>query len=497
MLVTPPAYLRPPGDFPRLGLCRSILANVTLTQLSRLLDAREISPSELIEHTIRHIDQHNVTLNAFVVTCFDAAREAATHCEQRILDGTAGPLEGLPLSIKDSIDVAGAPTCCGSRLFGAQKARHDATCTRLFREAGGIIIGKTNCPEFLMNYESDNHLIGRTNNPWNLERTAGGSSGGESAAIASCMSAGGMGSDGGGSIRWPAHACGIAGLKPTPGRISAAGHLPQISHPGGLLGVVGPMARTVEDVRLLFSALARYDPADPFSTPLPQRAADLAPFRTGSLRIGLMNGWYDTPVQEAIVEAVQKAGKTLEGLGLAVEEFRPRGLERAPELWWFFFTQLGARPFLATVEDERDQLHWTGVELFDQALAEEEPTIAALLANFATRDKLRVSLLRQMETHRVLLLPAAGVTAFPHRTRRWPTPKGDIGLQQAMEPLTPFNLFGMPGLVVPFGFDADGLPCGVQLVGRPYDEELLLEMGVALEEARGTFPAPEGYELRF
>ncbi len=457
--------------------------------------ARQISPRELIERTVRHIDQHNVTLNAFVVTCFDAAREAAVRSEQRFADGTAGPLEGLPLTIKDSIDVAGLPTCCGSRLFAAQHAARDATCTRLLREAGGIVIGKTNCPEFLMNYESDNHLIGRTNNPWNLERTAGGSSGGESAAIASFMSAGGMGSDGGGSIRWPAHACGIAGLKPTPGRVSAAGHIPRIAHPGGLLGVVGPMARTVEDLRTLFSVLAQYDTADPFSAPVPQRAADLAPFRTGSLRVGLMNGWYDTPVQEAIVEAVQKAGRALQSIGLVVEEFRPRGLERAPELWWFFFTRLGARPFLATVEDERDRLHWTGVELFDQALTEEEPTVSAVLANLAARDQLRISLLRQMETHRVLLLPAAGATAFPHRTRRWPTPKGEIGLHQAMEPLTPFNLFGMPALVLPFGFDGDGLPCGVQLVARPYDEELLLEVGVALEQARGLFPGPSGYEM--
>jgi amidase len=470
---------------------------MTLTQFYSLLRARQISPRELIDRTIGHVEQHDVILNAFVLTYPREAREAAARSEQRFMDGTAGPLEGLPVTIKDSLDVAGSPTCCGSRLFADRTAAHDAASTRFLRESGAIIIGKTNCPEFLMNYESDNHLIGRTNNPWNLSRTAGGSSGGESAAIASGMSAGGMGSDGGGSIRWPAHACGIAGLKPTSGRVSAAGHVPEISHPGGLLGVVGPMARTVEDVRLLFSVLARYDPADPFSTPLEQRPVDLAPFRSGSLRIGLMNGWYETPAQAAIVDAVQKAGRALESIGFSVDEFRPRGLERAPDLWWFFFTQLFARWFLSTVEDRRDQLHWSGVELYNQALAEEEPTIPSLLTNFVLRDKMRVSLLQQMETHRVLVLPAAGVTAFPHRTRHWPTPKGEIGLRQAMEPLTPFNLFGMPGLVVPFGFDAEGLPCGVQLVGRPYDEELLLEIGVALEEARGPFPGPRGYEMAF
>jgi Asp-tRNA(Asn)/Glu-tRNA(Gln) amidotransferase A subunit family amidase len=131
--------------------------------------------------------------------------------------------------------------------------------------------------------------------------------------------------------------------------------------------------------------------------------------------------------------------------------------------------------------------------LFEQALTEPEPTIPQLLENFAVRDKMRTSLLEQMKTHRVLLLPAAGVTAFPHRSREWPAGGRGIVLREAMSPLTPFNLFGMPGLVIPFGMDEAGLPCGIQLVGKPYDEELLLEVGIALESARGPFPAPPGY----
>src|SRR5690606_4937318 len=140
----------------------------------------------------------------------------------------------------------------------------DSTAVKRLRSAGGIILGKTNCAEFLGNWETDNYITGRTNNPWNFSHTAGGSSGGESAAISAFFSAGGVGSDGGGSVRVPAHFCGIAGLKPTPGRIPATGHFPEISHPGGLLGVAGPMARTVKDVRMLFDVLAGYDPLDPF-----------------------------------------------------------------------------------------------------------------------------------------------------------------------------------------------------------------------------------------
>ena len=163
------------------------------------------------------------------------------------------------------------------------------------KHAGAIPIGKTNCPEFLSNYESDNYLAGRTNNPWDLERTSGGSSGGESAAIAAFFSAGGIGSDGGGSIRVPAHFTGIAGLKPTPGRISAAGHVPEMNHPTGLIGVAGPMARTARDLRLLFQVLAGYDSDDPFAAPVPLREPDLA-----SVRIGLMPQFYRVPVEAGV-----------------------------------------------------------------------------------------------------------------------------------------------------------------------------------------------------
>lgn len=467
--------------------------DVTITRLVELLKTGKLSPVELIDYTIRQIDHHNPTVNALVDIFPEHAREMAKLSESRYQRGDARALEGLPVTIKDSLDIAGSVTACGSLLYRDNKAAHDATSVRRLREAGAIIVGKTSCPEFLMNYETDNRLIGRTNNPWNLERTPGGSSGGEAAAIASFCSTGGLGSDGGGSVRWPAHACGIAALKPTPGRISAAGHLPAISHPGGLLGVAGPMSRTAQDLKAMFKVLAHFDPQDPFSTPMPQDWPDLSAFRDEGLKIGLMPGWYDVPVQVAVSEAVAKAAATFEQLGYTVDPFRPKGQERVPNLWWFFFGQLFSRVTAASVAGREDQLHWTGLELLDIAMKQEEPSVTKLLENMALRDKLRGALLEEMETHRVLLLPAAGVTAWPHRTRRWPTPKKEIGLFEAMMPLTPFNLFGMPGLVIPFGMDSEGLPCGIQLVGRPYDEELLLDLAIELENARGPFPGPPGY----
>ena len=451
----------------------------------------------MIQCTIRQIEKHNPVLNAFVETFFEKAQSRALEAERRIQQGTARPLEGIPLTIKDSIDIAGCPTYCGSLLNSDLRPAHDATCVHLLREAGAILIGKTNCPEFLMNYETDNYVIGRTNNPWDTDRTPGGSSGGEAAAITSLCSAGGIGSDGGGSIRFPAHCCGIAGLKPTPGRVSAAGHVPPIAHPGGLLGVVGPMARSVEDVRRLFEVLARYDVNDPFSTPMPLRPPDLRNFQAKRHKIGFMPGWLDVPVEPQMAETTRKAGELLQQIGFAVEDFHPGGVEQAPNLWWFFFGRIHSRVTKADLAGKEDALHWTACELLEHALKEPEPTIASVLENFALRDKMRIDLLKQMEKFRVLLLPASGIVAFPHRQRRWKTPHKEIGLFEAMMPLTPFNLFGMPGLVVPFGLDAAGLPCGIQLVGRPYDEELLLEIGMQLERARGPFPAPPGIEPLF
>ncbi|MGH9721435.1 MAG: amidase, partial [Bryobacteraceae bacterium] len=340
-------------------------------------------------------------------------------------------------------------------------------------------------PEMLFNYETDNLVTGRTNNPWDLERTPGGSSGGESAAIAALCSAGGIGSDGGGSIRIPAHCCGIAGLKPTPGRVSAAGHFPQIGHPGGLLGVAGPMARTAKDVRLLFAALAGYDSQDPFSAPVPLRVPE-----TSGLRVGMMEQFYGVPVQRAVRDALHKAAKALAETGIAVEAFEPDGLERAPNVWWFFFGRVPSETLKRMIAGQQSRVHWTLTEFLEKALSEGPPAFDDVLTNLAARDRMRAALLRQMEDVRVLLLPACGVPAWRHRERKWETPGKAISQFEAMMPVTIFNLLGLPAAVIPFGFTDDGIPVGIQLVGRPYEEEWVLEVAVRLEEARGPFPSP-------
>ena len=454
-----------------------------------MIREREISPVELIDEHLRQIAKHNLEINAFVVVFEEQARKAAKHAEAAVMRGQAlGLLHGVPVTVKDSFDMAGLPTLCGSKFRIGHRAAEDATAVTRLLAAGAIILGKTNCPEFLLNYETDNYTTGRTNNPWDLERTAGGSSGGESAAISSFCSAGGIGSDGGGSVRIPAHFCGIAALKPTPGRVSAAGHFPVISHPGGLLGVAGPMARTANDVRLLFAALAGYDSQDPFSAPVPLTKANAS-----GVRIGLMEQFYKVPVQTEIREVVRKAAGILQQIGFVVEPFAPACIERAPNIWWFFFGQLPAPLVKQIISGREPEAHWTGTEFLTAALEQPAPSAIDVLNNLAARDRMRAALLREMETVPLILSPACGVTAFRHRERRWPTDGKPIGLFEAMMPATPWNLLGMPEVVIPFGMSGEGLPIGVQLIGRPYEEELILEVAARLEEARGLFPGPPAF----
>jgi|HubBroStandDraft_1064217.scaffolds.fasta_scaffold02166_3 amidase len=458
----------------------------SLCLMAGMVRDRAVSPVELVESHLAQIAAQNPRINAFVMVLEDEARAAAKLAESAVMHGEAlGLLHGIPVTVKDSFDMAGLPTLCGSRFRLGHKAAEDATAVARLRAAGAIILGKTNTPELLSSYETDNFITGRTNNPWNLERTPGGSSGGEAAAIAAFCSPGGIGSDGGGSIRIPAHFCGIAGLKPTPGRISGCGHFPTMNHPFGLLSTVGALARSAEDLRLLFAALAGYDSQDPFSAPVP-----LQPPGDAGLRVGIVEQFYRVPVDPEIRQTVQRAAQTLDGLRIPTEPFEPRGLERAPNLWWFFFGQLPAPMTKQILQGREADAHWTSTEFLADALEQAAPSVEQLLLNLAKRDRMRAGLLRQMEEVPVLLMPPCGVTAFRHRSRRWKIADEEIGLFQAMMPATPFNLLGLPAVVVPFGMSAEGLPIGVQLVGRPYEEELILDLAVRLENARGPFATP-------
>ncbi|MFB3829191.1 MAG: amidase [Bryobacteraceae bacterium] len=443
-----------------------------------MVRAREVSPVELVRAHLDQIAAQRERINAFASVLEDEALEAARLAEDAVARGEPrGILNGVPLTVKDTFDLEGRPTLAGSRLRAGHRAAQDATAAARLKAEGAILLGKTNCPEFASSYETDNYVTGRTNNPWNPERTPGGSSGGEAAAIAAFCSAGGVGSDAGGSIRVPAHFCGICGLKPTPGRVSIAGHVPAAAHPASLFAAAGPMARSVRDVRLLFAALAGYDHRDPLSAPVPLRPPGAVS------RIGIMEQFGRAPVDPEIREAVLAAGRMLEMLGYIVEPFETRGLERAPNLWAFFHGPL-LTPFLRRmIEGRESDAHWTLTENLQAAGL--QPGAAEVVENLAARDAMRAALLRRMEQTPLMLMPPCGITAFPHRARRFAIGAAEIGLFQAMMPATPWNLLGLPALVLPFALSAERLPIGVQIVGRPWEEETLLEIGVRLGEARG------------
>ena len=295
-----------------------------------------ISPLELVDAHLRQIARRNPKVNAFVQVFDEAAREEAC----RLSRGEwRGLLHGIPVTVKDSFDIAGQPTRTGCLSRPEAPALEDAPVVARLRDAGAVIIGRTNTSELLRDYECDNPITGRTNNPWDLTRTPGGSSGGEAAAIAAYCSAGGIASDGGGSIRIPAHFCGIAGLKPTPGRIPGAGHCPSLGYPAGLVTTVGPLARTVHGSAAAFQRAGGLRRGGPFSVPAPLREP-----RLSATRIGCMGAVLQVPVHEDIAQALSRAAGMLDAQGFIVDAFEPEGLERAPNVWAFLFGQWAAAP---------------------------------------------------------------------------------------------------------------------------------------------------------
>ena len=451
-----------------------------LEQLS-LLEKRKISALELAEEHIRQIERLNPRLNALVE--FDAERVRAQACEAK-----QGPLAGLPVTVKSSIEVK--MHCCeiGSALNRGHIAHEDAESTARLRNAGATVLGTTNCPELLMAYETDNLLYGRTCNPWNLEHTAGGSSGGEAAAIAAGLSAGGLGSDSGGSVREPAHFCGIAALKPTPGRVPGRGHRPGSVGPFAFLGAIGPMARTIADVALLFQTLCAQDPLDPESAPVGLRRVSVEDAK----RIPI--GWFDddglTPVTEETRRALHDAVGALERQGFRVQRFRPTVLEEARKLWTIFFVQCGEMFYRDLIHGREEQLSPVFRGFLEIARAETPLTAETLLRAWAESDMVRHKMMAEMRDFPVLLCPACAIPAFRHGERDWTLEGQTVRYLDAMRYTQWFNLSAAPAAVVPVGQSAKGLPIGVQVAGRPYEDELVLAVAEAVDREFGYQPPP-------
>jgi Asp-tRNA(Asn)/Glu-tRNA(Gln) amidotransferase A subunit family amidase len=456
--------------------------------MAEQIRSKKISPVELVEAHLNRIEKLNPKLNAFVQVDYECALIYARHAEAALMRNNAlGPLHGVPISIKSSINVAGMRCEAGTRMRAGHIAQTDAPLVARLRQAGAIILGVTNTPELLMAWETDNLLYGCTNNPWDLSRTAGGSSGGEAAAIASGCSAGGVGSDGGGSIRVPAHFCGICGLKPTPGRIPATGHYPQSVGPFALLGVVGPMARTVADLKILFETMQGPDIGDPSAAPVPLRWPDRSALK--KTRIGYFEDDGRTPVTPETGAAVRKAAEALCNAGFEVERFRPNCLEKARQLWWKIFGVTGGMllgPLTCGRESELSPI----LKEFNGWVGAETPhTAQSLLDTWIDRDLVRMQIFEQMEKFPILLCPVASIPAFRHRERSWELDGKTVKYLDAWSYCEWFNLLGMPAATVSVAQSPEGLPIGVQIIARPWQEELVLGVSEAVERARRNFIA--------
>jgi Asp-tRNA(Asn)/Glu-tRNA(Gln) amidotransferase A subunit family amidase len=396
-----------------------------------LLEQRKISPLELADEHICQINRLNPVLNAIIDLDSERVRAQARHAG-------SGALAGLPLTIKSSIPIKGHRCEIGSILNRGNVADGDAEPVARLRSAGAVFLGATNCPEFLMAYETDNLLYGKTSNPWNLDYSAGGSSGGEAAAIAAGLSAGGLGSDSGGSVRVPAHFCGICSLKPTPGRVPGRGHNPPCVGPFSTLGAIGPMGRTMADVSLLFQLLSAQDPVDPVSPPVNFRYVSIEDTKTIPI------GWFEddglTPVTGETRVAVRNAVRALEGHGFNVRPFRPAWLEAARELWWKFFVQCGAMFYAPTILGRENELSPIFGNFLEIARAEPPLTAETLLQAWADSDTVRGKLLSEMREVPILLTPVCALPAFRHGERKWEIDGATVGYLDAMRYTQWFNV---------------------------------------------------------
>lgn len=438
-----------------------------------MIRAREVSPVEVVEAYLRRIEDLNPSLNAIVTVAhnvMDHARAAESALGKK---REPGLLHGLPITIKDTIDTQGLRTTGGSRLRATFVPERDATVVARLKAAGAIVLGKTNTPEMAIPYETDNPVFGRTNNPHDPARTAGGSSGGEAAAIAARLSPAGVGSDLSGSIRVPAHFCGIAGLKPTTGAVSMEGHVPQALGTLSLGACIGPMARRVDDLSLLFEAMREAD-------------QQFLPAELENRHVAFYSRDTVAPVTAETAQAVRQAAAALANAGFEVREELPPSIDQGQRLWVELFSQASAdqlREFYRGSEAEAGPLVSIVLQKNDPNKSFEAKIEAAekLAKAVVERGRLREELLRWLKRTPLILAPVASTPAFAHGARRVEVDGDSISIFRAFSYSQTFNVFGLPSVTVPVSQSPEGLPIGVQLAGLPFAEASVLAAAKIIE----------------
>ena len=449
----------------------------SLGKLAELIRTRAISPVAVVDSFLRRIENHNPELNAIVTLAPDAMKKAK-EAEAALARGDArGPLHGVPVTIKDTIETAGLRTTSGSLLRAEFVPERDAPSVARLKAAGAIILGKTNTAEMAMDYNTENPVFGAANNPYDPLLTTGGSSGGEAAAIAACISPGGLGSDLAGSIRIPAHFCGIVGLKPTVGRVPGELQFPPSTGPYSLGATIGPMARRVSDLRLIFNVLAGIDTRE-------------ASASMRGLRVASYTDDGVAPVTEETRRAVEAAARALSEAGLIIEQTRPPGVERGHELWLKLFSRASVvqlRNLYAGNEEQGGEFVRWRLATADQLPA---PSLDDYISSWLERDRLRAALVVWMERTPLIIAPVGATPAYEHGTHKVTVGKQTMSTFRAFSYSQTFNVFDLPVVVVPAGRSEEGLPIGVQIVGRPFAESTVLAAAALVEEALGGWRMP-------
>jgi len=460
------------------------LAFTPATELLTLISNGEVSSTELTELYLARIEAIDPQLNAYVTVTPELALEQATKADEATAHGeNLGPLHGLPVSLKDLQMTKGVRTTGGSLAYKDRVPTANGTSVQRVLDAGAVMLGKTNSPEFGHLGATENRLSKSCWNPWNPERTSGGSSGGAAAAVAAGLCSVATGGDGGGSIRIPASFCGTYGIKPTQGRVS--------SHPGvdgtptvNLLAQQGPLSRTVADSAMLLQVMSGYDPRDIGSmrAPVPDFMAALERDIAG-LKIGWSLGFGYAAVDSEVAQSAEAGAQVFEELGCTVDE-SDLALESPFETWITFFALNAVAAYGHLLENHEDQLTWYIRWSLERGLNLSAVDYARALAE---RDRMIDQFWAQFDRFDLLLSPTMATTAFPNE--QYPE---EIGGE---EPTTvpfwgflphthPINTIGFTAASIPCGFDSDGMPIGLQIIGKPGDEETVLAASAAFEIAR-------------
>lgn len=463
----------------------SELTALAATRLAQLVNGREVTATEVVEAHLKRATDLNPTINAITDLQAESALEQASQTDKEVRRGghARASLTGVPVTIKSSIAVKGFRQECGTRLRLGEVAEADAPLVAGLKGAGAIVLGTTNVPEFLMAYETDNAIYGRTKSPLNLDFTPGGSSGGCSAAVAGQISAGSIGSDAGGSVRVPAHFCGLYGFKPTPGIIPRSGHWPTVAGPSVTLASVGPLARTAEDLASLAEATFIRESDDISSVPgfTPQRPRDDV---VRASRVGWFDHAWNTPVTAETRAAVVTAVTAMQERGFRTEQIEPSGLERAPSVWWLMFGKC-LRTLIEGSVPEGYRLHPLAYEAMAPDAEFAETTYEELLQGWVAQDQLRNRFRKLMDRYTFLLCPVASIPAFRHGERRWMIEGEPVTYPGAFVYSQVFNVLGAPAATIPVSTSSEGLPIGVQLVGLPYDDRSVITAVLEAAEALG------------